>query len=156
MGMMKDRTHRGAKCTTADMALQARQVLVLAGMNADPIAAAIWADRPATPSDALKVGHCRFLCRPPLHDLLNSHGRNPLNCGHLIGIANPSQVLKVIITFRFAQRLRVETLAVDQMAILTLAGTTGLTAYDASYLWLSRSLGCELITLDRKLAAASA
>jgi hypothetical protein len=29
-----------------------------------------------------------------------------------------------------------------------------LTAYDASYLWLARMLGGELVTLDRKLAAA--
>jgi predicted nucleic acid-binding protein len=36
-----------------------------------------------------------------------------------------------------------------------LAEATGLTAYDASYLWLARTLNAELVTLDRKLAAAS-
>jgi predicted nucleic acid-binding protein len=45
--------------------------------------------------------------------------------------------------------------AVDYLASLALAEATGLTAYDASYLWLARSLGGELVTLDRKLAAAS-
>jgi predicted nucleic acid-binding protein len=32
---------------------------------------------------------------------------------------------------------------------------TGLTAYDASYLWLSRTLGAELITLGRRLQVAA-
>ena len=54
--------------------------------------------------------------------------------------------------FGLAYRLRVETVAVDHAATLDLAEATGLTAYDASYLWLARSLGGELITLDRKLA----
>jgi predicted nucleic acid-binding protein len=57
--------------------------------------------------------------------------------------------------FRLAHRLRVETVAVDHAAIVDLAETTGLTAYDASYLWLTRALDAELVTLDRKLAAAS-
>lgn len=55
-----------------------------------------------------------------------------------------------------AHRLKVETVAVDHVDMLDLAEATGLTAYDASYLWLARSLGGELVTLDRKLAAASA
>jgi predicted nucleic acid-binding protein len=44
---------------------------------------------------------------------------------------------------------------VEHPAILDLAEPTGLTAYDASYLWVARSLNAELVTLDRKLAAAS-
>ena len=42
---------------------------------------------------------------------------------------------------------------VDFSAVLKLAVDTGLSAYDASYLWLSRHLGAPLVTLDRKLAA---
>jgi predicted nucleic acid-binding protein len=57
--------------------------------------------------------------------------------------------------FRLLHRLSVEIVAVDHPAILDLAEATGLTAYDASYLWLARALGAELVTLDRKLAAAS-
>jgi predicted nucleic acid-binding protein len=57
--------------------------------------------------------------------------------------------------FHLLHRLRVETVAVDHPPILDLAEATGLTAYDASYLWLARTLGAELVTLDRKLAAAS-
>lgn len=57
--------------------------------------------------------------------------------------------------FRLANRLRVETVAVDHLAIVDLAEATGLSAYDASYLWVARAIEAELVTLDRKLAAAS-
>ncbi|HTS93868.1 MAG TPA: type II toxin-antitoxin system VapC family toxin [Stellaceae bacterium] len=66
----------------------------------------------------------------------------------------PSQREALRTAFRFADRLRVETVAVDHTASLDLAEATGLTAYDASYLWLARALGAELVTLDRKLTAA--
>ncbi|HEY2052122.1 MAG TPA: type II toxin-antitoxin system VapC family toxin [Caulobacteraceae bacterium] len=55
-----------------------------------------------------------------------------------------------------AQRLNIETVAVDHAATLDLAEATGLTVHDASSLWLSRALDAELVTLDRALAAASA
>jgi predicted nucleic acid-binding protein len=58
--------------------------------------------------------------------------------------------------FRLRQRMKVNTVAVDHVAVLDLAEATGLTSYDASYLWLARALDAELVTLDRKLAAASA
>lgn len=68
----------------------------------------------------------------------------------------PSQREALRAAFRLTHRLRVETVAVDQAATLDLAEARGLTAYDASYLWLTRALGAELVTLDRKLAAALA
>jgi predicted nucleic acid-binding protein len=68
----------------------------------------------------------------------------------------PAQRDALRAAFALAERLKVETLAVDHAAVLDLAEATGLTAYDASYLWLARSLGAELVTLDRKLAAALA
>ncbi len=43
----------------------------------------------------------------------------------------------------------------DHDGALELALTTGLTAYDASYLWLTRQLGAELVTLDKQLATAA-
>lgn len=39
----------------------------------------------------------------------------------------------------------------DPAAVLALALETGLTAYDASYLWLARELKADLVTLDTKL-----
>ena len=53
-------------------------------------------------------------------------------------------------------RLGVEDIAVDQDAVVELALETGLTAYDASYLWLARHLGAEIVTLDKALARAGA
>jgi predicted nucleic acid-binding protein len=67
----------------------------------------------------------------------------------------PSQRDALRAAFRLAHRLRVETVAVDHAAIVDLADTTGLTAYDASYLWLTRALDAELVTLEQKLAAAT-
>ncbi len=57
--------------------------------------------------------------------------------------------------FRLADRLAIETVAVDHAAVLELAERSGLTAYDASYLWLAHTLGGELVTLDRALLAAA-
>jgi predicted nucleic acid-binding protein len=44
---------------------------------------------------------------------------------------------------------------VNANAVVYLADKMGLTAYDASYLWLARRLDAELVTLDRKLAAVA-
>lgn len=68
----------------------------------------------------------------------------------------PSQREALRAAFRLAHRLRIDTVAVDHAATLDLAEATGLTVYDASYLWLTRELGAELVTLDQELAAASA
>jgi predicted nucleic acid-binding protein len=53
------------------------------------------------------------------------------------------------------KRMAIETAAVPTDDVVTLAETTGLTAYDASYLWLARRLNAELVTLDRKLGEAA-
>lgn len=44
---------------------------------------------------------------------------------------------------------------VDAAEMTMLARQTGLSAYDASYLWLAGSLGANLVTLDRQLIRAS-
>jgi predicted nucleic acid-binding protein len=45
---------------------------------------------------------------------------------------------------------------VNTTDVVLVAQATGLTPYDASYLWLAASLGADLVTLDTRLAAASA
>lgn len=45
---------------------------------------------------------------------------------------------------------------VDPADVALVAYAAGLTAYDASYLWLAGSLGADLVTLDMRLAAAGA
>jgi predicted nucleic acid-binding protein len=44
---------------------------------------------------------------------------------------------------------------VEPLEVLALATETGLTAYDASYLWLARYLSAELVTFDAALAGAA-
>jgi predicted nucleic acid-binding protein len=50
----------------------------------------------------------------------------------------------------------IQLMDVNMTDVVLIAGATGLTTYDASYLWLAASLGADLITLDKRLAAASA
>lgn len=68
---------------------------------------------------------------------------------------HPEQWSSLMAAFRLRNRLAVEEIAVDHDSVLAMAMTTGLTAYDASYLWLTRRLGAELVTLDRQLAEAA-
>jgi predicted nucleic acid-binding protein len=68
---------------------------------------------------------------------------------------HPEQRSSLTAAFGLRARLAVEEVAVDHDGALELALTTGLTAYDASYLWLTRQLGAELVTLDKQLATAA-
>jgi len=67
---------------------------------------------------------------------------------------HPAQSAALTAAFRLRARLVVEEIAVDHEGVVALAVATGLTAYDASYLWLARRLGAELVTLDKQLALA--
>jgi predicted nucleic acid-binding protein len=68
----------------------------------------------------------------------------------------PDQRSALLAAFALRLRLAVVEIAVDHAEVVDLAAGTGLTAYDASYLWLARKLGAELVTLDRRLAQAAA
>jgi predicted nucleic acid-binding protein len=72
------------------------------------------------------------------------------------GRRSPDQRRVYEARFALLGGLGVEEVAVDHGGVVRLAASTGLTAYDANYLWLARRLGVELITLDRRLATASA
>ena len=67
----------------------------------------------------------------------------------------PDQASTLTAAFGLRDRLAMEQIAVDHEGVLQLAAATDLTAYDASYLWLARETGAELITLDRRLAEAA-
>jgi predicted nucleic acid-binding protein len=69
---------------------------------------------------------------------------------------HPDQQKALKTAFRLRDRFGIDEVAVDHSAALDLAAETGLTAYDASYLWVARQLQAELITLDRQLATAEA
>jgi len=67
---------------------------------------------------------------------------------------HPDQWDALLAAFGMLDRIGVAIVLVDQGEALGLAGRSGLTAHDASYLWLARSTKSELVTLDRRLAAA--
>jgi predicted nucleic acid-binding protein len=69
---------------------------------------------------------------------------------------HPDQRPALTAAFRLRDQLAVEEVTVDHDDALELASATGLTAYDASYLWLTRQLEAELVTLDQQLARAEA
>ena len=69
---------------------------------------------------------------------------------------HPEKRTTLAAAFKLRNRLNLEEVSVDHDGTVELATATGLTAYDASYLWLARHLGAELITLDSQLARAEA
>lgn len=58
--------------------------------------------------------------------------------------------------FEIFSRMAIQRVEVDHPGVILLAERTGLTSYDASYLWLAQELDAELVTLDRRLGAAAA
>ncbi len=70
--------------------------------------------------------------------------------------AHPQQTDQIFKAFTLSRRLPIEIIEVEHSGVIGLARDTGLSTYDASYLWLSHSLGGKLVTLDRKLAETAA
>ena len=70
--------------------------------------------------------------------------------------AHPQQTDQIRKAFSLSRRLPIEIIEVEHSEVIGLAGDTGLSTYDASYLWLTHSLGGELVTLDRKMLEAAA
>jgi predicted nucleic acid-binding protein len=69
---------------------------------------------------------------------------------------NPDQRDNILRQYFSQATMLIETRDVDQVEVLGLAEQFRLTAYDASYLWLARTLDAELVTLDRQLERAAA
>lgn len=68
--------------------------------------------------------------------------------------AEPKMDGKLRVALGLYFRLGVREVQVPPEVLPEVAGRTGLTAYDAAYLWLARELGAELLTLDRSLQQA--
>lgn len=64
----------------------------------------------------------------------------------------PERMSEIIMALDHASRLNIERVAVPVTDVFVLASETGLTAYDAAYLWVAISRDSELITLDNRLA----
>jgi len=68
---------------------------------------------------------------------------------------HPGLLEQIREAFRMAGRLAIEILSVDHLEVIDLAAQARLTTYDASYLWLARKTGGELVTSDKRLLKAS-
>lgn len=69
---------------------------------------------------------------------------------------HPEQRELLLAASRLFNRLEIAQHNVELQGVVELARQEGLSAYDASYLWLARHLRAELVTLDARLARASA
>jgi predicted nucleic acid-binding protein len=69
---------------------------------------------------------------------------------------HPEQRTDLLAAYARFARLGIEFLEVNLSAVVLLAESTRLSAYDASYVWLARALGVELVSLDRRLIQAAA
>jgi predicted nucleic acid-binding protein len=69
----------------------------------------------------------------------------------------PADAASILTALRLAldERSNITWHDVHSVDVVLTAHATGLSVYDASYLWLAGSLGAELVTLDARLAAAS-
>ncbi len=67
----------------------------------------------------------------------------------------PRQLNRLREALRLLARLGIDEIQVPTEGMATLAEETGMTSYDAAYLWLARHLSAPLVTLDRRLAAAA-
>lgn len=68
--------------------------------------------------------------------------------------AHPSLEIQLMSALELFNRFAIDTVQIDHRETVMLAISTGLTTYDASYLWLAKALQGELITLDKRLAVS--
>jgi len=68
--------------------------------------------------------------------------------------ANPAMRDVFLAAFDRLDQMAITLVDVDVRAALALAEHHKLSTYDASYLWLARELGMELVTLDERLKKA--
>ncbi len=69
---------------------------------------------------------------------------------------HPAQKTLLLAGYEMVSRLPLTFMAVNMTEVLGLAQDKALTAYDASFLWLAKTLDVELMTLDKTLAKAFA
>jgi len=68
---------------------------------------------------------------------------------------HPDKHFEITTAISGLPRLQITRVPVPVGEVLSLAIETGLTAYDASYLWLACSRDLELVTLDDRLARSN-
>jgi predicted nucleic acid-binding protein len=71
-------------------------------------------------------------------------------------LRHPEQRAELLAAHAVLPRLGLRPSEVDLVEVVALAERTGLTTYDAAYLWLARALGVDLVSLDARLLDAAA
>ena len=69
---------------------------------------------------------------------------------------SPERMAEIVIALKRAEGMKINRVAVPAVEVLKLASDTGLSAYDAAYLWVAISKDAELVTLDNRLARVNA
>lgn len=69
---------------------------------------------------------------------------------------SPSSASAIFEALSAVPRLNVTCVQPDAVHVLATAAAARVSTYDASYLWLARTLGVRLVTLDKALARTSA
>ena len=115
-------------------------------VDASVIAAIAFQETRTLEAEAILEG--ADLAAPPLlgFELANIARNKTLRDPHLLGTIREGLLE--------ALRLEIQWIEVDHLAVLELALLTGLTTFDASYLYLARTLGLPLVTFDQQLQAA--
>lgn len=70
---------------------------------------------------------------------------------------HPAEAAKILSALALAldRRWNINWQEIDPVDVVFMAHATGLSVYDASYVWLAGSLGADLVTLDAQVAAAN-
>ena len=68
---------------------------------------------------------------------------------------HPERIAEIEQSLSDALGMHIQPVDVDHSAVLRLALEKGLTAYDASYLYVARLLDAPLVTFDQRLGAAA-
>ncbi len=115
--------------------------------------------------DASALGALLF-GEPRAEEVVRALGEEPLAAPALLPFELASVCLKKTMThpdrsdaivdaFGLFRRMSIDIVEVDHAETVLLARETGLTTYDASYLWLTRELSGQLVSLDDELRAAA-
>jgi predicted nucleic acid-binding protein len=116
-------------------------------IDASALAAVVFAESKLPIVEPLIVGH-RLLAPHLLKSELTNVCVKKLR-------TEPAQRDTILGLFSIAWDMPIGFHDIEPREVVTLADRLRLSAYDASYLWLARNLGIELVTLDKRLEKAA-
>ncbi len=121
----------------------------MAGSIADAsVLAALLFNEPRAAEAATLIGTTRLLEPTLLASELASVCRKKIR-------QNPDLRGPLLTSLEIGLALQIEWIEVDHVAVVNMALETGLTTYDATYLWLARTLQLPLLTFDEQLRLQS-